>query len=349
MSFSGYKLYIEEGDVAILYINPFKMFAIDVKLMIPDKNGRLVENIFQTMYGSLKVSSLIGKKFGSKILLSRGWAYILHPTSELWTALLPHRTQILYTPDISMVLFQLDLFPGKVVIESGTGSGSVTHSLARTISPNGHVYTFEFHESRQQKAVEEFALHKLSNVVTVTLRNVCEQGFGEEMNHKADAVFLDLPSPWEAVKHAVKCFKKKGGRIASFSPCIEQVQKVCLELKALGFVDIITMECHQRELTVSEKNLSAMSLDWRESPKPVKTALCIPAQEQIPGHTGFLTFATLPPDFSRSASGVVQQPVKITEMEIENVVLDENFHTEPVSMISMSCSDLSGECSDRLL
>lgn len=72
------------------------------------------------------------------------------------------------------------------------------------------MYTFEFHESRQQKAIEEFAQHKLSNIVTVTLRNVCEQGFGDEMRSKADAVFLDLPSPWEAAKHAASCFKNKG-------------------------------------------------------------------------------------------------------------------------------------------
>ena len=49
----------------------------------------------------------------------KGWVYLLHPTPELWTVNLPHRTQILYTTDISMVLLQLDIKPGSVVVESG--------------------------------------------------------------------------------------------------------------------------------------------------------------------------------------------------------------------------------------
>ena len=47
------------------------------------------------------------------------------PTPELWTKVLPHRTQILYLPDISLVCHYLELKPGAVVLESGTGSGGV--------------------------------------------------------------------------------------------------------------------------------------------------------------------------------------------------------------------------------
>lgn len=119
MSFNKYKDLIEEGDVAILYLNPTSMYAIKVTLSIVDKLGKTVENVFQTTYGALKVKDLIGKRFGSKVTLSRGWAHILHPTPELWTLTLPHRTQIIYTPDISMVLMQLEIGPGTIVVESG--------------------------------------------------------------------------------------------------------------------------------------------------------------------------------------------------------------------------------------
>lgn len=62
-----------------------------------------------------------------------GHAHVLHPTPELWTSLLPHRTQIIYTHDISFIVAHLDLGGGMRVIESGTGSGSMTHALARTV------------------------------------------------------------------------------------------------------------------------------------------------------------------------------------------------------------------------
>lgn len=56
--------------------------------------------------------------------------------------------------DIAMVCAQLELRPGAVVLESGTGSGSLTHSLARAVGPAGQVWTYEFHEQRAQMAAE---------------------------------------------------------------------------------------------------------------------------------------------------------------------------------------------------
>ena len=42
---------------------------------------------------------------------------------------------------------------------TGTGSGSLSHALIRTIAPTGHLHTFEFHEQRSQIARDEFKEH----------------------------------------------------------------------------------------------------------------------------------------------------------------------------------------------
>ncbi len=71
----------------------------------------------------------------------------------------------------------LDLVPGKRVVESGTGSASFTHALARVVHRSGRVFTFEYHAGRACTARKEFGEHGLSDVVTLTHRNVCEEGF----------------------------------------------------------------------------------------------------------------------------------------------------------------------------
>ncbi|KAL3874969.1 hypothetical protein ACJMK2_037915 [Sinanodonta woodiana] len=197
MNFCKYKEIIEEGDTVILYLGFNNMHAITVK----------TGETFQTRYGALRHSDLIGIKFGDKVQCPKGYLITLHPTPELWTVNLPHRTQILYTTDISLVTMQLDLRPGSIVVESGTGSGSLSHAIIRSIMPIGHLYTFEFHSQRAALAEQEFQIHGISQYVTVAHRDVCSDGFGIE--NVADAVFLDLPCPWVALPSAKKALKQQ--------------------------------------------------------------------------------------------------------------------------------------------
>lgn len=119
MSFAAPQRTIAEGDTVILYLAINNMHAIEVNKQIINKHGQFVEYTHQTSYGALKVESLIGKEYGSKVHLSRGYGFVLQPNPELWTHNLPHRTQILYTPDISMILMQLEVKPESKIIEAG--------------------------------------------------------------------------------------------------------------------------------------------------------------------------------------------------------------------------------------
>lgn len=67
MSFSAPKRVIQENDTVILYLNTRNRHAIDVTKEIKNKNGDLVEYVFQTSFGALKVASLVGTEYGSKV------------------------------------------------------------------------------------------------------------------------------------------------------------------------------------------------------------------------------------------------------------------------------------------
>lgn len=93
--------------------------------------------------------------------------------------------------------------------------------------------------------VEDFENLGLSSYVTSTHRDVLQNGFlldDKVTKDSIDAVFIDLPRPEQAVIHAFEVLKPKG-KLCNFSPCIEQVQKTCLEMAKVGFYDIRTFEC----------------------------------------------------------------------------------------------------------
>lgn len=238
--------------------------------------------------------------------MTKGYGFVLQMNPELWTVNLPHRTQILYTPDISMILMELEIKPGSIVIEAGTGSGSLSHAIIRAVKEHGHLYTFDFHEARVQAATEEFTKHGFKEYVTAQHRDVCTDGFTEELNGKADAIFLDLPNVYVGIKHAAKALKSTG-RFCGFSPCIEQSQATCEELEKFGFFEVHTIELLQSELIVKEKHIPVIDVSFvktkrteedtlRDQPRKgsqtsrkVLTTVNTPLQ---PGHSGYLTFAT---------------------------------------------------------
>ncbi|KIJ64618.1 hypothetical protein HYDPIDRAFT_132672 [Hydnomerulius pinastri MD-312] len=224
---------VAAGDVVIIWQT---RELIQPLLITPGKD-------FNSRFGHYKHTDLVGLPYGSKVgsRNGNGFIHILRPTPELWTMALPHRTQILYLADIAFITSWLDIRRGSRVIEAGTGSGSFSHSVARTIGSTGHLYSYEFHEARADKAREEFTRHGMGDIVTLTHRNVCKDGF--TVDNSVDSVFLDLPAPWDAVEHAKKALRKDcPTRICCFSPCMEQVLRTVSALNEAGFTDITMYE-----------------------------------------------------------------------------------------------------------
>lgn len=244
MSFE-YKRFIEEGDLVLAFISRGTIKPITIK------KGETLN----TRYGHYSHDNIIGKEYGTQMPGDKGYGFIhlLLPTPELWTLSLPHRTQIVYTADASYIVSRLDISTNSVVLEAGTGSGSFTHSLSRSTA-NGQVYTYEFHEPRFIEAKSEIVSHGIKNV-HITHRDVCNGGFdinreiGSEVDENvdyikqlpADAIFLDLPSPWEAIPHLDSVIAPHTA-ICCFSPCIEQVDKTVKALQDNGWTSIEMVE-----------------------------------------------------------------------------------------------------------
>jgi tRNA (adenine57-N1/adenine58-N1)-methyltransferase len=296
-----------------------------------------VEN---TRFGSFPHSTLVGKPWGTQILASvvdtgsrgkskkrkrdgkdegegpegkeakrdivkaaqasSGFAHLVPPTPETWTLSLPHRTQVVYTPDYSYILQRLRVRPGDHIIEAGAGSGSFTHAAVRAVyngypeqntttqtkrtKRHGGVYSYEYHEPRSVQLRAEIADHGLAPLVTVTHRDVYADGFcldNDTSAPDADAIFLDLPAPWQALKHltrsppstaALKALSDASSpspetpfrsplnpltttRICTFSPCIEQVTRTVSALRTLGWLEIDMVEVAARRLDVRRERV----------------------------------------------------------------------------------------------
>ncbi|KAI9018498.1 tRNA methyltransferase complex GCD14 subunit-domain-containing protein [Phycomyces nitens] len=294
-------------------------------------------------FGVFKHKDMVGKEFGSKMISNnyKGFIYLLHPTPELWTLVLPHRTQILYIADISFITTYLDMKPGARVIESGTGSGSFSHSIARTIAPTGKLFSFEYHLERATLAKQEFQDHGLGDLIQLEHRDVCKNGFG--LVDTVNAVFLDLPAPWEAIGSAKAAFKQhRTGKICTFSPCIEQVARTVTALNDHEFVEITMYEClirshgvvplHKIDFSeaLEEAKLNALAgvtntrkrklLEGVEEEtdadgmlSAVETLLVSKTPEEARGHTSYLTFATFLPAIQES----VEMPSVTKEVVVE--------------------------------
>eukprot|EP01028_Stygiella_incarcerata_P013449 TRINITY_DN82345_c0_g1_i1.p1 TRINITY_DN82345_c0_g1~~TRINITY_DN82345_c0_g1_i1.p1 ORF type:complete len:333 (+),score=87.92 TRINITY_DN82345_c0_g1_i1:76-1074(+) len=298
------------GDVVILYEKPSRFQHL---CLVPGES-------LHTHHGRIDHNDIIGRPYGTKVGNSKT-LHVLRITPEWWTLSLKHRTQVIYDTDISLIVLNCEMRNGSFVAEAGTGSGSLSTSIARAIAPKGRLFTFEFHQKRAEEAAKEFLQNGLSDVVTIGHRDVCADGFyppedwkgwpediGERRRVRdafhVDSLFLDVPTPWKAMHHVVQVLKPKGV-FCAFTPCVEQMQNVCESMQKHNFCDIRSLECVSKRYIV--RNLDQE--DWGlgemeeitkegEEQQEVKKRKVIGDRAErgsrvlsdMKGHTGYLTF-----------------------------------------------------------
>lgn len=190
--------------------------------------------VFHTHRGILNHNDLIGKPWGSQVLSHNGSPFfILQPSLSDVLRNTKRATQIMYPKEIGYILLYMGIHPGSRVIEAGTGSGSFTTALALAIGETGKVYSYERKPEHQLVAQRSLKSLGLLGSVELKARDIVE-GFDEK---DVDAIFLDLPNPYDYLKQ-VRESLKPGGHFGCIVPTANQVMRVLVALRRNEFAFI---------------------------------------------------------------------------------------------------------------
>jgi len=284
------------GDLVILYES-----RDSIKFIFLEKG-----KVYSNHLGHYKHEDMVNKIFGERIYNMKKDKYfiIVLFMTNLWERCMIRMTQILFNPDISLIISLLNINKNSIIYESGTGSGCLSTNMVQILNGGkGHLYTFEFNKERADKLNNTFKMLGFNNSVTCINRDVVENGFQlediflkENSNKNCDGIFIDLPTPWLVLKH-VKKVLKSGGAFVSFSPCIEQVDQTMKYLKQEDFVNGKMYEIRYRAMGYSRalkvqipklgcKRRVGEKIDFEEKDINVKMN-----KGDMRGHTGFLIYA----------------------------------------------------------
>ncbi len=246
------------GDKVLVYIDEKRRFLIELR----------PGGILGTDKGFIKHDDLVGKPYGTRLKTSLGYnVYLFKPLLIDYQYTIERKTQIIYPKDASLMIYLSSIESGSRVLEAGVGSGFLTISLAHFVGPNGRVYGYDVEEEHLNTARKNLEKHGLIDRVELRLRDIREGVDQRDL----DAVFYDLPDPWNALKTAYEVLKP-AKPLLIYVPTVNQVEKTVLALRRSDlFTDIHVYEVLLREYDVEEG-----------ATRP-KTFMI--------GHTGYIVFA----------------------------------------------------------
>ena len=175
---------------------------------------------------------------------------------------------MIYPKDLGPLLLLADIHPGVRVLESGVGSGALSMAMLRA---GADIVGYELREEFADRAsanVRSFLGDESASRYRVELRNSYD-GIDET---DLDRVVLDLPEPWQVVKHAERALHP-GGILVSYTPTIVQAVHLRETLEGSRFTMAETLEVLHRS--------------WHIEGQSVRP------DHRMVAHTGFLTAARL--------------------------------------------------------
>jgi tRNA (adenine57-N1/adenine58-N1)-methyltransferase len=249
------------------------MIAKDSMVLLVSPRGKRYLRRFDpdgelhTNDGKLAMAQVAEAGFGRIVRTHLGRPYrILKPTVHDLIKGVKRHTQIMYPKEIGYLLLKMGVAPGGRVIEAGSGSGGLTVALASYVGDTGRVYSYERREEFHKLAGKNLRRVGLEDRVELVHRDV-RDGFVHE---GADALFLDVRTPWEVLEH-VPAAVIPGAMIGFLLPTANQVSELLAGLELGPFHDVEVLEILVRRY------------------KPVADRLR--PEDRMVAHTGFLVFA----------------------------------------------------------
>ena len=247
----------QEGDLVLLIAGNRHQFIVRLK-----QGGEL-----QTHKGIIRFDNLIGQPLGREVCSHLGHPFlVLEPSLHDLIKKIRRSTQIMFPKDIGYLLIKMNIGSGSRVVEAGTGSGGLTMGLARAVSPTGRVFSYEIRPDSIALARKNLIHAGLLEWVELKERDIA-QGFDEE---DAEALFLDVRSPWDYLAQAWATLKG-GGFFGAILPTTNQVSRLIRALPASGF-GVVEVE----ELLLRP---------YKAVPDRLRPA------DRLVAHTGYLVFA----------------------------------------------------------
>jgi tRNA (adenine57-N1/adenine58-N1)-methyltransferase catalytic subunit len=248
--------------------------AGDRALLIDHKKRRYLVTLreggeFHSHAGFVEHDSVLGAQEGTTVRSTKGTPYlVLRPTLADFVLKMPRGAQVIYPKDLGPILMLADVFPGARVLESGVGSGALSMTLLRA---GAAVTGYELREDFARRAhnnVEAFLGEEAVARYHVEVRD-CYEGIDDT---GFDRVVLDLPEPWQVVKHAERALRT-GGILVAYTPSVVQVMQLREALDGSAFDLAETIEVLNRS--------------WHVEGQSVRP------DHRMVAHTGFLTQARL--------------------------------------------------------
>jgi tRNA (adenine57-N1/adenine58-N1)-methyltransferase len=224
---------------------------------------------FHAHTGFVPHDDIIGGPEGVTVRTTSGAGYrVLRPTLSDFVLKMPRGAQVIYPKDLAPILMLADVFPGARVFESGLGSGALSMCLLRA---GAEIIGYEMREDFANRAtsnVRSFLGEHALERYHVQVRDAYE-GIDET---DVDRVVLDLPEPWQLVKHAEQALRP-GGIFVAYTPSITQVSQLRDTLASSSFA--------------LEETVEVLHRTWHVEGQAVRP------DHRMVAHTGFLTHARL--------------------------------------------------------